>query len=96
MYLSYSSSNFFFFTELLSATNQQANTTFIDIIFFCNGYEDHLTNGGCTNATNSTCLSQQGVQLYCYNSKNDEHWCMTQFVDINMLNKFDWKLPLVL
>ena len=63
----------FSFTELLSANNQQGNTTFIDIIFYCNGYEDHLTNGGCTNGTNSTCLSHQGAQLYCYNSKNYEH-----------------------
>ena len=61
------------FTELQSATNQQINTIFIDIVFFCNGYEDHLTNGGCTNTTVRTCPSGQGAQLYCYNGKNYEH-----------------------
>ena len=73
MYSSFSINKFFSFKELLSATNQHTNTTFIDIIFYCNGYEDHLTNGGCTNITDSICLSQQGAQLYCYNSKNNEH-----------------------
>ena len=61
------------FTELLSPTNQQTNTIFIDVVFLCNGYEDHLTNGGCANVTNRTCLLQQGAQLHCYNSKNYEH-----------------------
>ena len=61
MYSSYSINNLFLFTELLLATNQQTNTTFIDIVLFCIGYEDHLTNGGCTNVTDSICLSQQGA-----------------------------------
>ena len=61
-----------FFTELLPANTQQANTNFIDIVFFCNGYEDHLTNGGCFNRTVPTCPSRQRAQLQCYNSKNYE------------------------
>ena len=64
---------FFFFTELLPATNPQANTNFSDIVFFCYGYEDHLTNGGCINVTDHICQLQQGAQLQCYNSKNYEH-----------------------
>ena len=63
----------FIFTDLLSNTEEQTNTIFLDIVFTCNGYEDHLTNGGCTNETRHTCPSQQGGQLHCYNSKNYEH-----------------------
>ena len=73
------------FTELLSETNRQANTIFSEIGFFCNGYEDHLTNGGCINRTDLTCPSQQGGRLHCYNSKNYEQWFVTQFVD-NVFN----------
>ena len=74
------------FTELLSATNQQTNTTFIYIIFYCNGYEDHLTNGGCNNETDRTCLLQQGAQLQCYNSKNYEHLFNLLFISNDFIN----------
>ena len=61
MYSSYSINNFFSFTELLLATNQQTNITFIDNVLFYIGYEDHFTSGGCTDVADSICLSQQGT-----------------------------------
>ena len=66
-------SSIIIFTDLLSGTKQQTNTIFLDIVFICNGYEDYLTLGGCTNETVHTCPSQQGGRLHCYNSKNYEH-----------------------
>ena len=78
-----------FFTELLSPTTQQTNTIFIDNVFYCIGYEDHLTNGGCTNETVLMCSSRRGARLQCYNSKNYEQIFMTYFANNIILINFD-------
>lgn len=54
--------------EIINATSS-ASFVISNISFACNGHEDYLTNGGCSNTTINNQKECRPVRVQCYRSE---------------------------